>query len=131
MSNDPLADMLSRIRNALAVRHPTVLIPTSRIKVALARIMVEEGYLQRYEMTQDKPQSQLRLWLKYGENKKPVLSGLKRISTPGRRIYAPAPQIPRVLSGMGVAVISTSRGVMTDRQARRQGLGGEVLCYIW
>ncbi|MBI2846095.1 MAG: 30S ribosomal protein S8 [Chloroflexi bacterium] len=131
MNSDPLSDMLARIRNALAVYQPTVLVPASRLKIAVAKIMVEEGYLERYEVTQDRPQKQLRLWLKYSDDKKPILSGLKRISKPGRRLYTPARDLPRVLSGIGVAVISTSRGVMSDKQARRQGLGGEVLCHIW
>lgn len=131
MSTDPIADMLSRIRNTLAVKKEMVVAPSSKSKEAIAKIMVQEGYLLRYEVTKDKPQPMLRMWLKYGEDKEPVLTGLRRISRPGRRFYVPASNIPRVLAGMGVAVLSTSRGVMTDRQARRLRVGGEVVCYLW
>jgi len=99
--------------------------------MALAKILQEEGYIERFEVTKDKPQPVIRVWLKYTEDKEPVLTGLKRVSKPGCRIYAKADKIPQVLSGMGVAILSTSRGVMTDQEARRLGVGGEVLCYIW
>ncbi|HAL62725.1 MAG TPA: 30S ribosomal protein S8 [Chloroflexi bacterium] len=131
MSTDPIADMLTRIRNGIAARHEWVLVPASKMKITLAKILQEEGYIERFEVTKDKPQPVIRVWLKYTEDDKPALTGLKRVSKPGSRIYAPADKIPRVLSGMGVAILSTSRGVMTDQEARRLGVGGEVLCYIW
>jgi small subunit ribosomal protein S8 len=131
MSTDPIADMLTRIRNGIAARHERVLVPASKTKIALAKILLGEGYIERFEVTKDKPQPVIRVWLKYTEDKEPVLTGLKRVSKPGCRIYAKADKIPRVLSGMGVAILSTSRGVMTDQAARRLGVGGEVLCYIW
>lgn len=131
MSTDPIADMLTRIRNGIAARHEWVLVPASKMKIALAKILQEEGYIERFEVTKDKPQPVIRVWLKYTEDKEPVLTGLKRVSKPGSRIYAKADKIPGVLSGMGIAILSTSRGVMTDQEARRLGVGGEVLCYIW
>lgn len=131
MSTDPIADMLTRIRNGIAARHELVLVPASKMKISLAKILQEEGYVERVEVTKDKPQSVIRVWMKYTEDKEPVLRGLKRVSKPGCRIYAKADKIPRVLSGMGIAILSTSRGVMTNQEARRLGVGGEVLCYIW
>ena len=129
--NDPIADMLTRIRNALLARHRQVLIPSSKMKVAIARLLKEEGFIQHYDVTRDRPQPMLRIILKYDKNRKPVLSGLKRVSKPGCRVYTPYREIPWVLSGMGVAILTTPRGMMTDRQARRAHLGGEVLCYVW
>ncbi|MBK6431411.1 MAG: 30S ribosomal protein S8 [Anaerolineae bacterium] len=131
MVNDPIADMLTRIRNALMARHRQVLIPSSKMKVAVARLLKEEGFIQHYDVTRDRPQPMLRIILKYDKNRKPVLSGLKRVSKPGCRVYTPYREIPWVLSGMGVAILTTPRGMMTDRQARRAHLGGEVLCYVW
>ena len=131
MSTDPIADMLTRIRNSVAARHERVLVPASKMKIALAKILQEEGYIERFEVTKDKPQPVIRIWLKYTEDKEPVLTGLKRVSKPGCRTYAKADKIPRVLSGMGIAILSTSRGVMTDQEARRLGVGGELLCHIW
>lgn len=131
MVNDPIADMLTRIRNALLARHRQVLIPSSKMKVAIARLLKEEGFIQHYDVTRDRPQPMLRIILKYDKNRKPVLSGLKRVSKPGCRVYTPYREIPWVLSGMGVAILTTPRGMMTDRQARRAHLGGEVLCYVW
>ncbi len=131
MSTDPIADMLTRIRNGITARHELVLVPASKMKIALAKILQEEGYIERFEVTKDKPQPVIRVWLKYAEDKEPVLTGLKRVSKPGCRIYAKADKIPRVLSGMGIAILSTSRGVMIDQEARRLGVGGEVVCYIW
>ncbi|MGYP000850309228 len=131
MINDPIADMLTRIRNALLARHRQVLIPSSKMKVAIARLLKEEGFIQHYDVTRDRPQPMLRIILKYDKNRKPVLSGLKRVSKPGCRVYTPYREIPWVLSGMGVAILTTPRGMMTDRQARRAHLGGEVLCYVW
>jgi len=129
--NDPIADMLTRIRNAQAVRHRYVLIPSSRVKLELARILAEEGFIESFDVTKDRPQATIRVWLKYTEGKEPVLAGLRRVSKPGCRVYSSKKDIPWVLSGMGVAVLSTSKGVMTGRQARRLGVGGEVLCHIW
>lgn len=131
MSTDPIADMLTRIRNGIAARHEWVLVPASKMKIALAKILQEEGYIARFEVTKDKPQPVIRIWLKYTDDKEPVLTGLKRVSKPGCRIYAKADKIPQVLSGMGVAILSTSRGVITDQEARQLRIGGEVLCYIW
>lgn len=131
MSTDPIADMLTRIRNGIAARHEWVLVPASKMKIALAKILQEEGYIERFEVTKDKPQPVIRIWLKYTDDKEPVLTGLKRVSKPGCRIYAKADKIPQVLSGMGVAILSTSRGVITDQEARQLRIGGEVLCYIW
>lgn len=131
MHSDPIADMLARIRNAVAVRHQYVLIPSSKIKVAIARILEQEGYIQSYEITQDQPQPMLKIWLKYTPDRKSALTGLGRISKPGRRIYTKAQEIPRVLSGMGVVILSTPQGVITDQQARRLRVGGEIICYVW
>lgn len=130
-TTDPIADMLTRIRNAIMAGHNQVLIPVSKVKLAIARILKDEGFIQDYDVTKDRPRGMIRIRLKYTEDKEPVLTGLKRVSKPGRRIYAQKEEIPWVLSGMGVAILSTSKGVMTDRQARRLGVGGEVLCYIW
>lgn len=128
---DPVADMLTRIRNAMAVRHRYALVPVSKLKLELARVMAEEGFVESFDVTKDRPQAMIRLWLKYTDEKEPVLMGLRRVSKPGQRIYAQKADVPWVMSGLGVAVLSTSKGVMTDRQARRLGVGGEVLCYIW
>ncbi len=128
---DPIADMLARIRNALMARHKEVKIPCSKMKVAIARILKDEGYIEDFKVTKDKPQPVIVITLKYDEAGKPVITGLKRISKPGRRIYVGRKEIPRVLSGMGIAILSTPKGVMTDRQARRLRVGGEVICYVW
>jgi len=128
---DPIADMLTRIRNGLMVRKSFVLVPSSKIKVAIAQILLEEGFIQGYEVTSERPQPNIRIWLKYDQDRRPLVTGIKRVSKPGRRIYKGNKNIPWVLSGLGVAIISTPRGVMTDRDARRQGVGGEVLCYVW
>jgi small subunit ribosomal protein S8 len=129
--SDPIADMLTRLRNASMARHVQVLVPASKIKIAIAKILKEEGFIQDFEVTQDKPQPVIRIWLKYDENRRPVLKGLKRVSKPGRRIYTRRQDIPWVQSGMGVAILSTPKGVMTGKQARYLGVGGEVLCYVW
>jgi len=131
MMTDPIADMLTRIRNALMARQRQVLMPSSNIKVAIARILKQEGFVRHFDINKQIPQPVLRIILKYDEKRVPVVHGLKRVSTPGRRIYANSHEIPRVQSGMGVAIISTSRGVVTDRDARRLRVGGEVVCYIW
>lgn len=128
---DPIADMLTRVRNANTVRHEKVDVPASRVKEAIARILKDEGFIREYERIEDEKQGVLRLHLKYGSDRTHVISGLKRISKPGLRIYAKKDQIPRVLGGLGVAVVSTSHGIVTDREARKLGLGGEVLCFIW
>jgi small subunit ribosomal protein S8 len=128
---DPIADMLTRIRNALGVRKRYVTIPSSKLKLELARVLKAEGYIGYYDVTKDRPQPMLRIQLKYSEDKSPVISGLQRVSRPGRRVYAKRQEIPLVLSGMGIAVLSTSRGVMTGKKAHRLGLGGEVLCHVW
>ena len=130
--NDPIADMLTRIRNAQIARHDTVTIPASKAKQAIARILLEEGYIKAYDRIDDGVQGQLKLTLKYVNNKQqPVIAGLKRISKPGLRVYAGSQDLPRVLGGLGVAIISTSQGLMTDKKARQDRLGGEVLAYIW
>ncbi|EQB86034.1 small subunit ribosomal protein S8 [Clostridium punense] len=128
---DPIADLLTRIRNANVVRHEIVEVPSSTIKKAIANIMLQEGYLKNIEEYQDGSVSMLRLTMKYGQNKERVITGLKRISKPGLRVYSKNEDIPKVLNGLGVAVISTSKGIVTDRDARKLGLGGEVICYIW
>ncbi|MGI5853155.1 MAG: 30S ribosomal protein S8 [Bacillota bacterium] len=128
---DPIADMLTRIRNANIVRDKVVEVPASTIKSELARILKEEGYVDDYEQVNDGKQGIIRLYLKYGPGRERVITGLKRISRPGLRIYAQKHQIPKVLGGLGIAVLSTSRGIMSDKAARQEGIGGEVLCYIW
>lgn len=131
MMTDPIADMLTRIRNALMARHRQVLVPSSKMKVAIARILKQEGFIRHFDVSKQGAQPMLRIILKYDDNGLPVLRGLKRVSKPGRRIYANRQGVPRVQSGLGVAILSTSRGVITDRQARQLGVGGEVICYIW
>ena len=131
LSTNPIADFLTRIRNAGMAYHEKVEVPASKMKMALAELMKQEGYIKDYEFIEDNKQGILRIYLKYGPNKERVITGLKRISRPGLRVYAKKDQIPKVLGGLGVAVISTSKGIMPDRQARREGLGGEVICYIW
>jgi small subunit ribosomal protein S8 len=128
---DPIADMLTRIRNGLVVRKTFVLIPSSKIKVAIAQILLEEGYIQGYEVTNERPQPNIRVWLKYDRNRRPIVTGLERVSTPGRRVYRGKQDLPWVLSGLGIAIVSTPKGVMTGREARRNNVGGEVLCYVW
>ncbi len=128
---DPIADLLTRVRNANVVRHEVVEVPSSKMKKAIANIMLEEGYLKNIEEYQDGNVSMLRLSMKYGQNKERVITGLKRISKPGLRVYSNKEDIPKVLNGLGVAIISTSKGLVTDREARKLGLGGEVICYIW
>ena len=128
---DVIADMLTRIRNAGTAKHETVDVPASNVKNAIAQILVEEGYVKEVQTIDDGKQGVIRLYLKYTENKKPVISGIKRISKPGLRIYASKDELPKVLGGLGVAVISTSKGIMTDKKARKLGVGGEVMAYIW
>ena len=131
MVTDPIADMLTRIRNANQMRNKEVEIPASKIKVEIARILKEEGFIVDYKTKKNNVQDVLVLSLKYGENKERVITGLKRISKPGLRAYVKADEVPKVLNGLGIAIISTSRGVMTDKNARQQSLGGEVLAYVW
>ncbi|WP_258358897.1 30S ribosomal protein S8 [Moorella sulfitireducens (nom. illeg.)] len=128
---DPIADFLTRIRNANMVYQEKVEVPASKMKRAIAEIMKNEGYIKNYEYIEDDKQGVLRIYLKYGPNKEKVITGIKRISRPGLRIYARKGEIPKVLGGLGVAIISTSKGILTDKQARREGVGGEVICYIW
>ena len=130
--NDPIADMLTRIRNAQVAKHDSVVIPASNAKKAIARILFDEGYIKSYENVDDGLQGQIKLTLKYlGGKQQPVIAGLKRISKPGLRVYAKCEELPKVLGGLGVAIVSTSKGVMTDKNARSNNLGGEVLAYIW
>ena len=128
---DTIADMLTRIRNALIAKHDSVEIPASTTKLAIAKILLDEGYIKGYEQVEDGIKKSIRVQLKYGPNKQRVIVGLKRISRPGLRVYARKDEVPKVLGGLGVAIVSTSRGVMTDREARKLGVGGEVLAYIW
>lgn len=129
--NDPIADMLTRVRNANAVCKPTVSMPSSKKLVEIARIMTEEGYVQGFDVIASQPRDILEITMKYGEKKAKVIRGIKRISKPGLRIYAGKDELPRVLGGLGTAIVSTSKGVMTDRDARKAGVGGEVIAYIW
>ena len=129
--NDPIADMLTRIRNGLIARHDAVMIPASNMKKAIAKILLDEGYIKSVDFIDDGLQGQIKVVLKYVEGKESVIKGLKRISKPGLRVYAKSEEIPKVLGGLGIAIVSTSKGVMTDKAARLQGIGGEVLAYIW
>ncbi len=131
LTTDPIADMLTRIRNALIAKHETVDVPCSTIKKAIAEILLNEGYIKSYEIEENGIVRTIHITLKYGANKQRVIVGLKRISKPGLRVYARKDQLPKVLGGLGIAIISTSRGVMTDKEARKLGVGGEVLAYIW
>ena len=131
MVNDPLADLLTRIRNAIMARHTQVLVPSSKMKIGIAKILREEGFIQDFDVNGDKPQPMMRIRLKYTDERKPVISGLKRVSTPGRRVYSRSQQIGWVRSGMGIAILTTPKGLMSDRKARRQKVGGEVICHIW
>ncbi|NLN47268.1 MAG: 30S ribosomal protein S8 [Clostridiaceae bacterium] len=127
---DSIADMLTRIRNGATARHATVDVPASNLKKTIAGILLQEGYIQRVEFIEDNKQGVIRITLKYA-GKKPVISGLKRISKPGLRVYSDSENLPRVLGGLGIAIVSTSSGIMTDRAARQKGIGGEVLAYVW
>ena len=131
MTTDPIADMLTRIRNANQMRYKEVEVPASKIKLEIAKILKETGFIVDYKIKKNDTQDTIVLFLKYGQNKERVITGLKRISKPGLRVYANAKEMPRVLNGLGVAIVSTSKGVMTDKEAREANLGGEVLAYIW
>lgn len=128
---DPVADMLTRIRNANVVKHEKLELPASKLKAEIADILKREGYVRDYEVIEDSKQGVLRIFLKYGSQEQRVITGLKRISKPGRRVYAKANEVPRVLNGLGTAIVSTSKGVLSDSEARKQAVGGEVLAYIW
>ena len=128
---DTIADMLTRIRNANSAKHDTVDIPASKMKKAIAQILVDEGYIKAYKIIDDDKQGVIRVTLKYGEGKSQVITGLRRVSKPGLRIYSNVEDMPKVMKGLGVAIISTSKGIMTDREARKQNVGGEVLAFIW
>ena len=130
MNTDPIADMLTRIRNANQVSHPSVEMPSSKLKVALAKLLKEEGYIVDYSTRQDGKFAYLTIELKY-DNKKPVIENLKRISKPGLKTYCKSKNLPQVFGGLGIAIISTSKGLMTDRKARKENLGGEIICYVW
>ena len=131
MKSDPIADMLTRIRNGSRAEHEKVDIPSSKLKVRVAEILKDEGFIKNFRVLEDDKQGMLRVYLKYGPGNEKIISGLVRVSTPGRRVYVGHTDIPSILGGMGVAVISTSRGVITDREARKQKVGGEVLAYVW
>ena len=128
---DPIADMPTRIRNANVVKHETVDVPASNMKKELSRILLEEGFIRGYDVIEDGKQGIIRIQLKYGQTGERVISGLKRISKPGMRVYADKHEVPRVLNGLGISIISTSKGILTDKQARKENVGGEVICYVW
>ncbi|MBQ5677375.1 MAG: 30S ribosomal protein S8 [Clostridia bacterium] len=128
---DPIADLLTRIRNASSAKHETVEVPASKMKKAIVEILFAEGYIKKYEVIDDERQGVIKIWLKYVEGKKAVISGIKRVSKPGLRVYASKEDMPRVLKGLGIAIVSTSKGIMTDKQARRENVGGEVLAFVW
>jgi small subunit ribosomal protein S8 len=128
---DPIADMLTRIRNAIMVRHDSVIVPSSKVKLAVAKILKQEGFITDYEIVKGQPHREIKIRLRYMERNQPAISGLKRISKPGLRVYVQKKEIPRVYGGMGIAIVSTSKGLRTGQQAWKQGAGGELLCYIW
>ena len=128
---DPIADFLTRIRNANMVRHASLEVPASNMKLEIARILKNEGFIKNYEVIEDDKQNVIRVFLKYGANKERVITGLKRISKPGLRVYAKTGEVPRVLNGLGIAIVSTAEGIVTDKEARAKNVGGEVLAYVW
>ena len=128
---DPIADMLTRIRNANPAGHQTVEIPASKMKKSIAEILKEEGYIEDFDIIDDNKQGIIKITMKYGANKEKVITGIKKISKPGLKVYAKANDVPRVLGGLGIAIISTSKGVVSDKEARKMGVGGEVICYVW
>jgi len=129
--SDQIADMLTRIRNANIARQQHVLVPASKLKLEVAKILKAQGYVQKYDLVDDKHQGQIRIHLRYAPDRTRVITGLRRVSRPGLRVYVGAGDIPRVMGGLGIAILSTSQGVLTDREARRRKMGGEVLCYVW
>jgi small subunit ribosomal protein S8 len=131
VTTDPIADMLTRIRNAVAVGHERVVMPSSKMKVGIAQILADEGFIDRFEVTQNGHSRKLELVLRYGERRRPAIVGIKRVSRPGHRVYRGALELPRVQGGIGVAVVSTSQGLLPDREARRRRLGGEIVCEVW
>ena len=128
---DPIADMLTRIRNAIAAKHDSVDVPTSNMKKSIAEILLSEGYIKNFQLIDDGAQGIIRIALKYGPGREPIIAGLKRISKPGLRVYTGAQEMPKVLKGLGIAIVSTSKGVVTDKKARELNVGGEVLAFIW
>lgn len=128
--SDPIADMLTRIRNAVMVRHDSVLVPASKMKMAISRVLKDEGFISDYEVVRGKPHRTIKVYLKYDDKNQPIISGLDRVSKPGLRVYVDRKEIPRVAGGLGIAIISTSQGVMTGHKAWRKGIGGELLCYV-
>ena len=128
--SDPIADMLTRIRNAVMVRHDSVLVPASKMKMAIARVLKDEGFISDYEVVRGKPHRTIKVYLKYDDKNQPIISGLERVSKPGLRVYVDRKEIPRVAGGLGIAIISTSQGVMTGHEAWQKGIGGELLCYV-
>lgn len=128
---DPIADMLTRIRNAVMVQHDSVLIPSSKMKIAIAKRLKEEGFITDYEMVRDKSHRMIKIHLKYDENNCSIINGLERVSKPGLRVYVGSKEIPRIYGGLGIAIVSTSKGVMTGQKAWHEGIGGELLCYVW
>lgn len=131
MMTDPIADMLTRIRNAVNAKHKVVEVPASNIKKSIAQILLDEGFIDGFNVTDDGKQGIITIDLKYGPNEEKVISGIKRISKPGLRVYARANEVPKVLGGLGIAIVSTSKGLLTDKVARKEGIGGEVICYVW
>ncbi|OXZ31716.1 30S ribosomal protein S8 [Finegoldia magna] len=131
MMTDPIADMLTRIRNAVNAKHKVVEVPASNIKKSIAQILLDEGFIDGFNVTDDGKQGIITIDLKYGPNEEKVISGIKRISKPGLRVYARANEVPKVLGGLGIAIVSTSKGLVTDKVARKEGIGGEVMCYVW
>ena len=131
MTSDPIADMLTRVRNALAARHPKVDVPASKLKTEIARILKEEGYITNYKVAEEGAKKNIKIYLKYGNDSKPVISEIERVSRPGCRVYVGQQDIPRVLGGLGINILTTPRGVMTGRTAHREHVGGEILCRIW
>lgn len=131
MMTDPIADMLTRIRNGNSARHESVVVPASKMKKEIAKILLDEGFINGFSVEEDGKQGMMTVELKYGPNGEKVITGIKRISKPGLRVYVKAGEVPRVLGGLGIAIVSTSQGIMPDREARKNGIGGEVLCYVW
>ena len=128
---DPIADLLTRVRNASTAKHPSVDVPASNLKKAIANILLEEGYVKGVQVVEDDKQGMIRIQMKYGQDKERVISGIKKISKPGLKVYAKAEDVPKVLGGLGIAIISTSQGLISDKEARKLGIGGEVICYVW
>lgn len=131
MLTDPISDMLARLRNAMIARKKILSVPASKLKMEILRILKEEGYIEDFKYVEEKPQARIEIFLKYDENKRPVIAGLRRISKPGKRVYHGYQKLPKVMDGLGIAIVSTSQGIMTDHEARKKRIGGEVICEIW